>query len=301
MKTTTLGNTGLNVSALGFGAMHFSLSGRPPEAQGLDVLHRVLDLGVTFIDTADAYCRDETDKHHNERIIQKALATYPGDASRVVVATKGGIMRPGGSWTRNGNPDHLRQTIRESHAALGGDRPISLWQHHAVDPNYSVDVSLEPVREAVRDGLIRFVGVSNYSVEQIERAREVVEVVSVQNQYSPWHRRPERDGVLAYCEAEGLTFLPWSPLGGSSRAKRLDQIDALATLAREKGISPQRLVIAWLMARSPCILPIPGSSRRDNTEDLLAAVDVTLTEDEVQRIGCTTNCTGAPRKLLQPK
>ena len=284
MQTTTLGNTPLSVSAIGFGAMHLSLAGRPPEAQSLDVLHRVLDLGVTFIDTADAYCRDEADKHHNEAIIHKALATYPGDTSRVVVATKGGLMRPGGSWTRNGNPDHLHQAIRESHAALGGERPIALWQHHAVDPHYPVETSLEPVREAVRDGLIRFVGVSNYSVEQIKRARAVVEVVSVQNQYSPWHRRPEHDGVLDYCEAEGLTFLPWSPLGGSSRAKRLNEIDGLATLAREKGISPQRLVIAWLMARSPCILPIPGSSRRVNAEDLLAAAAVTLTGDEVRRI-----------------
>ncbi len=284
MRTTPLGKSGLEVSAIGFGAMHFSLAGRPPEAQGFDVLHRVLDLGVTFIDTADAYCRDEDDKHHNERFLCKALATYPGDTSRVVVATKGGCMRPGGRWTSNGNPDHLRQTIRESHDALGGDRPITLWQHHTIDPNYSVEVSLTPVREAVQEGLIEYVGVSNYRVEQIERAREVVEVVSVQNQYSPWHRRPEENGVLEYCEHQGLTFLPWSPLGGRSRAKSLDQIEDLATLAREKGLSPQRLVIAWLMARSRCILPIPGSSRLANTEDILAAVDVSLNEDEVRRI-----------------
>ena len=284
MRTTTLGNTGLEVSAIGFGAMHFSLAGRPPEAQGFEVLHRVLDLGVTFIDTADAYCRDEDDKHHNEHFLRKALAAYPGHTSRVVVATKGGCMRPGGGWTSNGNPDHLRRTIRESHAALGGDRPIALWQHHAIDPNYTIEASLAPVREAVQEGLIRYVGVSNYRVEHIERARGVVEVASVQNQYSPWHRRPERNGVLEYCEREGLTFLPWSPLGGKSRAKSLHQIDGLATLAREKGLSPQRLVIAWLMARSPCILPIPGSSRLANTEDILAAVDVTLTDDEVRRI-----------------
>lgn len=284
MKTTTLGNTTLEVSAIGFGAMHLSLAGRPPEAQGLDVLHRVLDLGVTFIDTADAYCRDEDDKHHNEHIVRKALATYAGDTDQVVVATKGGCMRPGGRWTSNGNPEHLRQTIRESHAALGGDRPITLWQHHAIDPNYTIETSLAPVREAVRDGLIRYVGVSNYSVEQIRRARDVVEVVSVQNQYSPWHRRPEQNGVLDYCEQEGLTFLPWSPLGGRSRAKSLGEIDGLASLAQEKGVSPQRLVLAWLMARSPCILPIPGSSRRANTEDSLAAVAMSLTEDEVRRV-----------------
>ena len=268
--------------------MHFSLAHRPPEAQGFAVMHRVLDLGVTFIDTADAYCRDEADKHHNEHFLRKALVAYPGDTSRVVVATKGGCMRPGGSWTSNGNPDHLRRTIRESHAALGGDRPIALWQHHTIDAGYSIEASLTPVREAVDEGLIQYVGVSNYRVEQIERARAVVEVVSVQNQYSPWHRRPERNGVLEYCEREGLTFLPWSPLGGRSRAKSLHQIGGLAGLAQEKGVSPQRLVIAWLMARSPCILPIPGSSRLANTEDLLAAIDMSLTEDEVQRIDAAT-------------
>jgi pyridoxine 4-dehydrogenase len=288
MRTTTLGNTGLQVSAIGFGSMHFSLAGRPPEGRGLHVLHRVLDLGVTFLDTADTYCLDEDDKHHNERFIHKALAAYAGDTSHVIVATKGGCMRPGGEWTINGNPDYLRQTIRDSHAALGGDRPIALWQHHMIDPNYPVEASLAPVREAVRDGLIRFVGVSNYKVEQIKRAQDVVEVVSVQNQYSPWRRWPEHSGVLDYCEQAGLTFIPWSPLGGSSRAKSLNRIEGLATLAREKDISPQRLVVAWLMARSPCILPIPGSSRVTNIEDVLAAVDVTLTAEEVRRIDQAT-------------
>lgn len=284
MRTTTLGNTGLEVSAIGFGAMYFSMAGSPSEAQGIDVLHRALDLGVTLIDTADAYCHNEEDKHHNERFLRIALSTYTGDTSHVVVATKGGCMRPGGNWAINGNPDHLRQTIRESHAALGGDRPIALWQHHMIDPNYPIEISLAPVREAVHDGLIRFVGVSNYRLEQIKRARDVIDVVSVQNQYSPWRRWPEYSGVLDYCEQEGLTFLPSSPLGGSSRAKKLNQIEGLATLAQEKSISPQRLVLAWMMTRSPCILPIPGSSNLANTEDILAAVDVALTEEEMRRI-----------------
>ena len=279
-----LGRTGLEVSAIGFGAMHLSLAGRPPEAEGVAVLHHVLDLGVTFLDTADAYCRDETDKHHNEQLIGQALAQYPGETAHVVVATKGGCMRPGGSWTRDGSPEHLRQALRRSHEALGGQRPIDLWQHHTPDPAYPVATSLAPVREAVQDGRVRFVGVSNYTVEQIEQARAVVPVATVQNQYSPWHRRPEHNGVLDYCEREGITFLPWSPLGGRSRAKALDQFDALMAVAREKGVSPQRLVLAWLMARSPCILPIPGSSRADHAEDCLAAVDLALTDDEVRRI-----------------
>jgi len=292
MRTTTLGNTGIEVSAIGFGAMHFSMAGAPPEAQGFEVLHRVLDLGVTFIDTADSYCHDEDDKHHNERFIRNALAAYPGDTSHVVVATKGGCMRPGGDWKVNGNPDHLRQAIRQSHAALGGDRPITLWQHHMPDPDYPVAVSLAPVREAVQEGLISFVGLSNYRLDQIRQARDVVDVVSVQNQYSPWRRWPERTGVLDYCEQEGLSFLPWSPLGGSARAGHLGRIGDLAMLAREKGISPQRLVIAWLMARSPCILPIPGSSQLANAADLIGATGITLTEEEVRRIDAATAETG---------
>lgn len=283
MQTRTLGPTSLEVSEIGFGAMHLSLAGRPPEAGAIDVVHHVLDLGVTFIDTADSYCKDESDKHHGERLVRKALGAYEGDTSHVVVATKGGLMRPEGRWTRNGDPEHIRTTIRESVDALGG-APIQLWQHHGPDPEIPVEKSLQPVREAVDEGLIQHVGVSNYSVEQIERARDVVDVVSVQNQYSPWHRQPERDGVLDYCEAHDLTFLPWSPLGGRSRAKDLDEFGELEALADEKGISPQRLVLAWLMARSPAVLPIPGASRIETAEDSIAAADVILTDDEVERI-----------------
>jgi pyridoxine 4-dehydrogenase len=283
MDTTELGTTGLRVSVIGLGAMHFSLAGRPPEAESIAVIHRALDLGVTFIDTADAYCLDETEKHHNERLVRRALASYDGDTSNVVVATKGGLMRPGGAWVTDGHPDHLRKTIRDSVEALGGG-PITLWQHHAPDPRVPVEVSLSVVKSAVDEGLIRFVGVSNYSVELIERARRVVDVVSVQNQYSPWHREPEKDGVLAYCEREGLTFLPWSPFGGMNRAKKLDEIPVLASLSRERGLSPQRLVLAWLRARSPRILPIPGTTKIAHLEDCVAAAAVTLTPEEVRRI-----------------
>lgn len=284
MRTTELGPTGIEVSAIGLGAMHLSLEGRPSEEHSIDVIHRALDLGVTLIDTADAYCIDEGDKHHNEHLVHQAVSSYEGDTSHVIIATKGGLMRPDGRWTRNGGPEHLRRTIRESYEALGGERPIPLWQHHAPDPDIPIPASLAPVKEAVREGLIRFVGVSNYSVEQIEQAREVVEVVSVQNQYSPWHRRPERNGVLDYCEREGLTFLPWSPLGGSSRAKRLDAFGDLVALADEKDISPQRLVLAWLMAQSPCVLPIPGATRIESVEDSIAAAEVQLSDEEVRRI-----------------
>jgi aryl-alcohol dehydrogenase-like predicted oxidoreductase len=284
METKQLGNTGIPVSAIGLGGMPMSLSSRPPEAQAIATIHRALDLGVTLIDTADSYCKDESDKHHNERLIYKALQEYSQDTSNVMIATKGGLMRPDGAWTRNGNPDHLRETIRASFEALGGDQPIGLWQYHAPDPNYSIEESLKPAREAVVNGLIRFVGVSNFSVEQIKRARDVVEIASVQNQYNPWHREPESDGVLEYCDREGLTFLPWSPLGGSRRFSQIKEIEAIVQLAQAKGVSVYSLVLAWLRAKSPSVLPIPGASKPESIEDSITAATVKLDRTEVDQI-----------------
>jgi aryl-alcohol dehydrogenase-like predicted oxidoreductase len=288
MQTQQLGTTPIAISVIGFGGMPLSLSGRPSEADAIAVVHCALDRGVTLLDTADSYCQDERDKHHNERLLHKALQQYPGDVADVIVATKGGLMRPDGAWTRNGNPDHLRQTIRDSFEALGGNKPIDLWQYHAPDPAYPIEASLAPAREAVAAGLIRHVGVSNFSVEQIQRAREVVEIVSVQNQYNPWHRQPEQDGTLAYCEQEKLTFLPWSPLGGRRRAKELPEIKPIAELARDKGLSVYCLVLAWLRAKSPCVVPIPGASKIASVEDSLKAADVQLSPSEVERIDRAT-------------
>lgn len=284
MESKHLGKTGVLISAIGLGGMPLSLTGRPPEIDAIAVIHRALDLGVTFIDTADAYCLDESDKHHNEKLIALAIKEYQGNKSNVIVATKGGLMRPNGSWTRNGNPRHLRETIRASFEALGGEKAIDVWQYHAPDPEYSIEESLAPVKEAVKEGLIRFVGVSNFSVEQIKQARNVVDIVSVQNQYNPWYRQPEFDGVLEYCEREALTFLPWSPLGGSRRVKSLEEFPVIANLAQEKGVSVYCIVLAWLRAKSPCVVPIPGASKVSSIEDSVQAVNVNLTADEVAQI-----------------
>lgn len=282
-----LGQTEIMLSPIALGAMPLSLSDRPVESQAIATIHKALDLGVNLIDTSDAYCKDESDKHHNERLIHKALQQYSGDTSRVLVATKGGLMRPNGAWTQNGNPQHLRKTIRESYAALGGQKPIDLWQYHSPDTNYSIKDSLTPAKEAIAEGLIRFVGVSNFSVEQIKRAREVVEIVSVQNQYNPWHRQPESDGVLEYCQTEGLTFLPWSPLGGSRRVKELSKVAAIANLAHEKQVSVYALVLAWMLA-NPCIVPIPGATKPESIADSVTAAQVTLTDQDVESIDQAT-------------
>ena len=283
MKYKQLGND-RQISAIGLGAMPLSLSGRPPESDAISVIHKALDLGVTLIDTSDAYCQDESDKHHNESLIAKALQQYSGDTSSVTVATKGGLLRPEGRWTQDGNPDRLRKTIRESHVILGGSKPIDLWQYHAPDPNYTIEEALTPVKEAVAEGLIRYVGVSNFTVEQIKQARQVVDIVSVQNQYNPWHRQPEFDGVLDYCEQEGLIFFPWSPLGGSSRVSRLQDIKVIAELAKDREVSVYQIVLSWLRAKYDCIVPIPGASHLSSIEDSVKAVDLELSNQEVKQI-----------------
>ncbi|MBD1845069.1 aldo/keto reductase [Cyanobacteria bacterium FACHB-63] len=276
-----LGITREMVFPIGLGGMPMSIRDRPPEDQSIDTIHKALELGVTLIDTADAYCRDESDKHHNEKLIYKALQQYTGDKSQVMIATKGGLMRPNGAWTQNGNPDHLRQTIRESFEALGGDKPIDIWQYHSPDPNYSIKEALTPAKEAQNEGIVRYVGVSNFSIDQIKHARDVVEIVSVQNQYNPWHRNPEFDGVLEYCEAEGITFLPWSPLGGMSRVKQLQQFTGMTDLAAEKGLSIYSLILAWMLSKSPCIVPIPGASRPETIADSIKAAQVRLDPPEI--------------------
>ncbi|MBW4486665.1 MAG: aldo/keto reductase [Trichocoleus desertorum ATA4-8-CV12] len=288
METKRLGNTDITISAIALGGMPMSLSDRPSEEQAIATIHRALDLGVTLIDTADSYCKDESDKHHNERLIHKALQQYDGNVGHVKVATKGGLMRPNGSWAHNGNPEHLRETIQVSFEALGGEQPIDLWQYHAPDPNYTIEASLAPAKEAVEQGLIRCVGVSNFSVEQIKQAREVVDVVSVQNQYNPWYRQPETDGVLEYCEQERLTFIPWSPLGGSRRFGKLADIPAIAQLAQSYGTSVYCIVLAWLRAKSPCVVPIPGASKPSSIEDSVHAIEVQLSEADIAAIDRAT-------------
>ena len=264
--------------------MPLSLSGRPPEAEAIALIQKAFDLGITLIDTADAYCQDESDKHHNEKLIAKAVEQYPGDTSAVRVATKGGLMRFQGSWSHNGNPEHLRSTIFESYKIFGSSKPIDLWQYHSPDPNYTIKEALAPIKKAVDSGLIRYIGVSNFTVEQIEQARQVVEIVSVQNQYNLWHRQPEFDGVLDYCQQEGLIFFPWSPLGGSRRVNKLQEIKVLAELAEEKDVSVHQIVLGWLRSKSPCIVPIPGASRISSLEDSVKAIELELSKEEIKRI-----------------
>lgn len=297
MEMKRLGNTNLLISKLGLGTQGLSVPGRPSETQAISTIHQALKLGINLIDSSDAYCLDEEEKHHNERLIFKALSQYDGDINGVIVATKGGYKRTDGQWILNGNPDHLRQTIRSSFDALGGNKPIDIWFHHRPDPKYSIEQSLTAVKEAVEDGYIKFVGVSNYSLKEIKRARKIVRVVAVQNQLSPWYREAEIDGVLKYCTEENITFMASSPLGSIGGARRTTSLESLSEfhrLAHKKGISIYCILLAWLMAKSPAIIPLVGARRPSSILDSAKSVSLKLSKEE-----CRTLNQSAPFSALK--
>jgi aryl-alcohol dehydrogenase-like predicted oxidoreductase len=279
-KTRRIGN--LEVSAIGLGAMPMSIEGRPDEARSIATIHAALDAGITLIDTADAYHLTATDVGHNETLIAKALASYGGDTSGVLVATKGGHLRPGdGRWTLDGSPEHLKQAADASLKRLGVDA-IGLYQFHRPDPKTPYEDSIGAIRDLLDAGKIRMAGISNANPAQIQQANEILggRLVSVQNQFSPAFRSSEPE--LEFCDKLGIAFLPWSPLGGISNAGDLAALHpAFHQLAAELAVSPQRLTLAWMLAKSPHVIPIPGSSRPETILDSYAALDLELTPDQV--------------------
>jgi aryl-alcohol dehydrogenase-like predicted oxidoreductase len=281
MPTRRLG--GLQVSAIGLGEMPLSLAGRPDEAQAVRTIHAALDAGVTLIDTADSYCRDQSDFGHGEALVARALAAWSGDRDRVLVATKGGHTRPGGSWDLDGRPEYLREACEASLRRLGVEA-IGLYQFHRPDPKVPFTESVGALAELRAAGKVRLVGLSNVSVDQIRQARELVEVASVQNEFSPRFRRSE--GELAWCAANRIAFLPWSPLGGIGRGGSLGQgrHRAFAEVADAHGVSPQQVALAWQLAKAPVVIPIPGSSRPETILDSAAAASLRLPADELARL-----------------
>ncbi|MDF2741289.1 MAG: aldo/keto reductase [Actinomycetia bacterium] len=280
MPTRRIGRT--DVGAIGLGAMLLSIAGRPGEAQAIRTVHAALDAGVTLIDTADAYCLGGDEAGHNERLIRKALDAWPGDRDRVLVATKGGHTRPGREWGLDGRPEYLRKACEASLAALGVE-VIGLYQFHRPDPKVPFLESVGALAELKAAGKVRMVGLSNVSVDQIRQAREVVEVASVQNEFSPRFRRSE--GELAFCAANRIAFLPWSPLGGIGRGRDLGgRHRAFAEVAEAHGVSPQRVALAWELAKAPVVIPIPGARRPETITDSAAATSLRLSADELARL-----------------
>jgi aryl-alcohol dehydrogenase-like predicted oxidoreductase len=273
---------GLKVGAIGLGEMPMSLAGRPDEARSIRTIHAALDAGATLIDTADAYCRDGSEVGHGERLVAKALAAWPGDRDRVLVATKGGHTRPGREWGLDGRPEYLRQACEASLRALGVEA-IGLYQFHRPDPTVPFTESVGALAELQAAGKVRLVGLSNVSVDQISQASRLVNVASVQNEFSPRFRRSE--GELAFCAAQGIAFLPWSPLGGIGRGRDVGgRHRAFAEVARALGVSAQQVALAWELAKAPVVIPIPGASRPETITDSLAAATLRLSEGDLARL-----------------
>ncbi|RPI13789.1 MAG: aldo/keto reductase [Lysobacterales bacterium] len=276
--TITIGKD-LVVNRLGFGAMRVTGEGiwGPPEDReaAIRLLRRVVELGVDFIDTADSYGPGTS-----EELIAAALHPYPRG---LVIATKGGIVRPAREqWERDGRPQHLREACEASLKRLRLER-IDLYQLHAIDPQVPLEESLGELSRLQKEGKIRHVGVSNFKADELERARRIVDVVSVQNRYNVADR--SSDPVLAACERDGIAFIPWSPLSQGPRDAGAESRAKLEALAAKRGVSVPHAAVAWLLARSKVMLPIPGTSKVKHLEDNVAAAAMRLTPEEMREIG----------------
>jgi aryl-alcohol dehydrogenase-like predicted oxidoreductase len=285
MQTRTLGDR--QVSAIGLGGMPMSIEGRPDAERSVATIHAALDAGVTLIDTADSYHRDAGEVGHNEELIAAALRSYGSDTSDVLVATKGGHLRPGdGSWTQNGDPAYLKEAAKASARRLGVEA-IGLYQFHRPDPRVPFADSVGAIRDLLDEGVIQRAGISNANPVQIREANDVLggRLVSVQNQFSPRFRSSMAE--LELCAELGIAFLPWSPLGGISLARSGELGDAFTPfleVAEAHGVSPFQVTLAWELALAPVVIPIPGASRPESIEDSARATELTLTPDELARL-----------------
>ena len=271
--TLTLGGD-LTVNRLGYGAMRITGQGvwgdpaDPDEA--VRVLRRAIELGVNLIDTADSY-----GPFVSEQLIKQALHPYPAD---LVIATKGGLSRQGPNiWTPIGRPEYLRQQAELSLRHLGVER-LDLLQLHRIDPKVPVAESIGELRKLQQEGKVRHIGLSEVSVAELQQAQREAAIVSVQNRYNMIDRRSE--GVLEHCEANGIAFIPWAPV----EAGRLSNAGALAEIAQRTGGSPAQIAIAWLLRRSPVMLPIPGTSKVAHLDDNMRAASLEISDAEMQAL-----------------
>ncbi len=282
MDTRTLGP--FQVRAVGLGGMPLSIRGRPDESTALRVIHAALDGGMTLIDTADCYCLDASDIGHNERLIGAALRQWPA-GDRIVVATKGGLLRPAGAWTTDASPAHLRDACVASLRALAVEC-IDLYQLHAPDDDIPFADSVGALARLREEGKICAVGLSNVSAEEITVALGIVPIASVQNRCHPLDTRAFSEGVITACRSAGIAFLAYSPVGGSWEKDAVANHPALVEVGARLGASGPEVALAWLLAQGPEFIVIPGASRIASAQSSLRAGNLRLPQadfDELNR------------------
>jgi aryl-alcohol dehydrogenase-like predicted oxidoreductase len=284
MKTRPLGPGAPSVPVVGFGGMPLSIADRPDEATAIDVLHAALDAGMRLIDTANVYCLENRDLGHNERLIAKAVSSWSGPGrADVIVGTKGGMTRPGGRWERDARPEHLKLSCEHSLRALGVDT-IDLYQLHAPDPKVPFADSVGALGDLQREGKVRWIGLSNVSVDQIREAESMVKVVTVQNRLSPFFREALTGGVVEYCERHGIGFLAYSPVGGGRLNKKLPHHPILTRIAEAHDATPHQIALAWVLAQGDSVIIIPGARTISHTEASAGAAAIALTPQELAEI-----------------
>jgi len=269
---------------LGLGCMRLSTEPDREEARAIDVLHAAFDGGVTFLDTADAYCLNADDIGHNERLIARALASWSGDRSRIVIATKGGLTRPSGEWVPNGTARHLRSACEASLRALGVQR-IQLYQLHAPDPRTPLSTSVRALDALRNEGLIERIGLCNVNVGQIEEASRITEISAVQVEMSLWHHTNMLNGVLQHCTEHDIQLIAYRPLGGARQSRKLLSAPLLVEIADRHDATPAEIALAWLSDLSETIVPIPGPTTVETVRSVIRAHKVRLAEDDFPRLG----------------
>lgn len=275
-----LDKTNIEVYPIGLGAMPLSLENRPNEAQALNVIKAFINGGGNFIDSANVYCANDSDVGHNEKLIAKALSSLI-PKKEIIVATKGGLRRPKGDWTVDASPVWLRKSCEKSLKDLNTDS-IFLYQLHAPDPNIPLTDSVGELLKLKEEGKIRFIGLSNVTVEHIELSLSITQIMSVQNRCNLFERQSFKNGVVDFCENNDITFIAHSPVGGHfQHAQRANNI-LLNKLAKIHHASPYQIMIAWLLHKSPSILPIPGASKVSSIQDSLKASDIKLSKEDMQ-------------------
>jgi aryl-alcohol dehydrogenase-like predicted oxidoreductase len=279
-KYRQLDNTSIEVFAIGLGGMPLSLDGRPDETQALSVIDAFVDGGGNFIDTANVYCVDDSDVGHNEKLIAKALSKLE-DSTNIIVTTKGGLRRPKGTWTVDASPAWLRQSCEKSLVDLNTDS-IILYQLHAPDPDVPLTDSVGELARLRDEGKIQHIGLSNVTVEHIQLALSITNIMSVQNKCNLFEQTPFKNGVVKFCEESNITFIAHSPVGGHFGHTQHADNTLLKKLAEKYDASAYQIMIAWLLNKSSSILAIPGASKTSSITDSLRAINIEFSKEDMQ-------------------